>query len=707
MALLHLALAGGVIYAGRKSYNLFKKNTPLVVMLQSTEQQSSSIHPAVTFARKADNTYQQFVQQKIDPLFTGSTRRKQMIQLSDDSGSSTLSPLSEEEQRINRLIAVSGVTIGLATLGSTLFPALLIPTVALGTYLMLPLYKRTFKTLFQKRKLTLDLLASLYMTSFWLQGYYVFAGLAYALFFTGIKIVHLMEGRSQENLTNLFGTQPRFVWRLVDGVEVQTDLEDLEIGDVVVVNAGEPFPVDGVVIDGLGSVDQQMLTGESQLVEKEVGDTVFALTLLLGGRLCIRVEKTGQNILTAQIAEILKQTASSQTDAQLRGQELTEKTVLPTLTASLLALSTVGFRGASAALGAGFGINMHVVSSLTTMNYLTIASQHNILVKDGRALDKLKDVDTIVFDKTGTLTLDAPHVAQIHILQAGFNEAEVLTYAATAEYRQHHPIAKAIINAAQDRGLTLPEIDEASYEVGYGIKVKVQEKLIRVGSHRFMTKDDIVIPTQIESLQPTCQEQGHTLVLVAIDEQVVGALELHATIRPEAKQVVQALRKRNLSLVIISGDREMPTQKLASELGIENYFANTLPQNKASLIQQLQDAGRVVCFIGDGINDAIALKQADVSISLRGATTIATDTAQIVLMDQTLNQVNYLFSLAYKFDKTIQRGLLTTIIPGIICIGGVFVAGFGIIAAEILFQIGFFSGLSVAMSPLLTEGKTE
>ena len=337
------------------------------------------------------------------------------------------------------------------------------------------------------------------------------------------------------------------------------------------------------------------------------------------------------------------------------------------------------------------------------MNYLSIASRHNILIKDGRVLERLKTVDTIVFDKTGTLTLEQPHVAQLHVIQAGLTENELLIYAATAEYRQPHPVAQAILSEAKQRNLSLMAIDEASYEVGYGIKVWIREKQIRVGSSRFIIQEGLTIPAQMETVLNRCQTQGFALILVAIDEQVVGAVELHATIRPEAKRVIEDLRKRDLSLVIISGDQTEPTQKLASELGIDSYFANTLPENKAQIIQQLQEEGRVVCFIGDGINDAIALKQADVSLSLKGATTIATDTAQVVLMDKTLNQLDTLIGLGHKYDATLRTGFITTVIPGVICIGGVFFAGFGIYTVEILFQLGFFSGLGVTMLPLLSE----
>ena len=701
MSLFSFALAGGMLYAGLKSYEQLQRKKKFVEVLNPTVQ-TSSPNSIVKFVNKTDQAYQRFVQQKINPLLTGSNRRQQLALLSVDENKITELP-NPREQVANRYIGLSVITMGLGTVGSYLFSPLLIPTMALGIYLMLPVYQRTFYTLFVERKVKMVLLVALYLTGFWLTGYYVFAGFVQGLYFLGMKIIFHMEGRSRANLTNLFGQQPRFVWRLVNEVEVETPFADLQIGDAVVVNAGEPIPVDGVVIDGLGSVDQHKLTGESQPVEKEAGDEVFTSTLLLSGRLVVQVEKTGKDSLTAQIGQALNQTINYRSDTELKGVELAHKTVLPNIAASLLALVTVGPTGAVAVLGAGLGANIRIISLISTMNYLAIASRHNILVKDGRALDQLKNVDTIVFDKTGTLTLEQPHVAQLHVIQTGLTKTDLLTYAAAAEYRQPHPIAKAIIKAAKEQGLELPKIDDASYEVGYGIKVRIQDKLVRVGSHRFMLQEELAIPPQIEDLQEICQAQGYALVLVAIGDQVVGALELHATIRPEAKQIIQKLRKRNLSLAIISGDQEEPTKKLANELEIDTYFANTLPENKANLIEQLQQEGRVVCFIGDGINDAIALKQADVSISLLGATTIATDTAQIVFMDRSLNELDYLLGLSYKFDTTLNFGFLTTVVPGVVCIGGVFIAGFGVYAAELLFQLSFFSGLGVAMTPLLTE----
>ena len=695
-------LGGGLLCAGISTYRQFRrpKNLAEALSLQTLNPQSPGSGAMPGFMAKADQACQQLIQQKIDPLFSGgATRRQQLAALVEDD--STLPLLNETEKTTNRYLALSGLSIGLSTLASFVFPALLVPAMLLGAVLLFPMYQALFKDMLVERKLKLSLLGSLYLSGFWLAGYYVFAGVAFFLYFLGLKIVHQMEGRSRQNLTDLFALQPRFVWRLVDGSELETAFEALQAGDVVVVNAGEPIPVDGLIVGGMGSVDQHMLTGESQPLEKEPGDRVFTSTLLLSGRLLVQVETTGASTVSAQIVEVLNKTANYHSETELKGMALANQSILPNLAISAIALPLVGLRGAVASLGASVGFNINMVSLLATMNYLSIASRHGILIKDGRVLDRLKAVDTVVFDKTGTLTLEQPHIARIHVFAPDLTEDGLLAYAATAEHRQPHPIALAIVAAAKQRGLPLMSIAEASYEVGYGIKVKIGGRLVRVGSSRFMAQEGLSIPDGLEALQLACQTQGFALVGVAIDGQLAGAIELHATLRPEAKAVIEGLKQRGLSLSIISGDQAEPTRKLAGELGIDTYFADTLPENKAKIIRQLQEQGRVVCFIGDGINDAIALKQADVSISLKGATTIATDTAQVVLMDKSLNQLDTLFSLARQYDKTMTLGLWTTVIPGVVCIGGVFFAGFGIYAAEILFQLGFFSGLGVAMRPLL------
>ena len=442
-----------------------------------------------------------------------------------------------------------------------------------------------------------------------------------------------------------------------------------------------------------------MLTGESQPSEKMVADEVFAASLVLAGRVQIQVERAGAATIAAQIGEILAQTADFKQVFDSRSQELANRWTLPTLVAAGLALPLHGASGGIAILLSSLGYNLRIVGPLSMLNFLRLAAKQGVLVKDARALELLQTIDTVVFDKTGTLTLEQPQVHQIHTYH-GWTDATVLAYAAAAESRQSHPIAHAILAAAQAQALTIPAVVEARYEVGYGIKVNLDDNTVHVGSERFMGMEGIPVPAELTELHSAIHQQGHSLVLVSINHTIAGAIELAPTIRPEAKQLVQELHAQEKAIYIISGDREEPTRHLAEALGIEAYFANTLPERKADLLKELQASGKKVCFVGDGINDAIALKQADVSISLRGASTIATDTAQIVLMDGSLDLVAHLFDLTAAYEENMRMNQFTSMAPGLFVISGVFFLNFGVITSIMLYNLGLVAGVTNAMTPL-------
>ena len=372
---------------------------------------------------------------------------------------------------------------------------------------------------------------------------------------------------------------------------------------------------------------------------------------------------------------------------------------LPTLLTGGLALGTVGVEGALATLNSGFGAGMRMSGPVLMLNLLNIASHHAILLKDGRSLEMLSEIDTVVFDKTGTLTLAQPNVADLHCVD-GIDEHTLLAIAAAAEHQQTHPIARAIVAEAEARDLKPPAIDHASYQVGYGIKVKLGEQDIRVGSARFMTLEGVPIPPEIAAQQELSHECGNSLVMVAIDGGLAGAIELQPTLRTEAPEVISKLRARGLKLVIISGDQEEPTRRLAEALGMDRYFANVLPEGKAGLIEELQREGHAVCFVGDGINDSIALKRSNISVSLRGATTVATDAAQIVLMQESLEKLPYLFTLGDDMEDISRIGYAAAMIPGAIVIGGVFLFGWGVPTAMLVSMSGFTVGIASAMYPM-------
>ncbi len=429
---------------------------------------------------------------------------------------------------------------------------------------------------------------------------------------------------------------------------------------------------------------------------------VFASTVVLTGKVRIQVEKSGEQSVAAQLSHILNNTTGYELSVKAKSQQLSDSAVLPTLLLGALAGPVAGYESMIAIWGTSMGFNIRVTGPIAMLNYLHIASSRGILIKDGRSLELLHKIDVVVFDKTGTLTQEQPHVAHIHPCDATTAE-ELLTYAAAAECHQSHPIARAILAEARKLEVSLPEIDQAQYEIGYGIKVQIAGRSVRVGSDRYMRLEGIPIPDEISALQAAGQAQGHSLVMVALGERLAGAIELQPTIRPEAAEVIAQLHQRDLELVIISGDQEEPTRKLAQQLGIDRYFANTLPEHKAALVEQLQSEGRTVCFVGDGINDSIALKKTHVSVSLRGATTAATDTAQIVFMEESLYQLPFLFTMGQKFNANIKAGFVSAIVPGVSIIGGAFLFHWGLAAQLGIWIVSFATNLGIAMKPLLDE----
>lgn len=515
--------------------------------------------------------------------------------------------------------------------------------------------------------------------------------------------------KSEEALTNIFKDIPNTAWILVDGVETEVAIAQIETGDLVVVQAGQVIPIDGEILRGYATVDQQMLTGEAQPAEKAPGDRVFAATSILAGKIVVQVERKGAATVAAEIEELLINTTSYESRLELRGLAIADKTALPLLLLSAATWPLMGANSAMAVLFCYFGIDLRVTAPLSVFNFLWVASRRSILVKDGRSLETLHAVDTIVLDKTGTLTKEQPHVAHIYTYN-GYDRAEVLQYAAAIEAKQTHPIAHAICKAAAEHEVDIPLVTETVNSVGFGLKAVVAGKAVCIGSLRFMHMEAISIPNEGESIQSRAYAIGHSLVYLSIDREVVGIIELQPTVRAEVKSIIQTLKQRDMKTYIISGDHHGPTQHLADSLGIHGFYAEVLPEEKARLVEQLQQGGRTVCFVGDGINDSIALKKANVSISLRGASTIATDTAQIVFLDESLNSLPRLFEIADSLQMNMRGNLMWAVVPGCILLSGIYLFHLGAISTMLLSYTTFGGALVNAMLPRfsklqeLTEG---
>jgi Cu2+-exporting ATPase len=618
----------------------------------------------------------------------------------------------EELDKPELELALCTVSIPLAGVTQFAMPALLPVSAALFAYTSFPSFRRAYDVLTKERRLGVDVLDSIVVLGC-LASLQVFPGaiLAWCLAF-GRFLVRRTEDSSKKLLLGAFGKQPRYVWlvpngKLGDDIEIRVPLDRLEKGDVVVVHTGEVVPVDGIIVDGLAMIDQHALTGESSPAEKGVGDRVFASTIMVAGKMYVAVEKSGSETATAQIAQILNDTAGYKLASQHRGEQLADKAVIPTLALGTLAWATIGSQGAVAALNSDLGTGIRMAAPLGMLSTLALCAQKGILVKDGRALDLLCEVDTVLFDKTGTLTRERPEVGRM-IATNGFKPLQILRFAAAAERRFHHPIALAILQKAQEQGLRLPSTDTTQYKVGYGIAVGIDGRRVRVGSRRFMEMEGVPLTREVEAVLDDAHREGHSIVMIAVDNELGGALELRASIRPEVSGIVRGLRERGIKhIAIISGDHEAPTRKLAEELGMDRYFAQVLPADKADYVEQLQREGRKVCFVGDGINDAIALKKANVSISLRGATSIATDTAHVVFMEQGLGKLCELRDIARDLERNVRNSWIMILVPNIACIVGVFTLGFGIGASVVTNNVAALGALANGLWPMRKVAQLE
>ncbi len=606
----------------------------------------------------------------------------------------------KQEKEADHYLKTSTASLVLSPI-SIFIPSLNLLNLGVIIYSSLPILRLAGNSV-KEKKFRNDVLNALIVVGCLATGNFFVASLAVLIFHLGSKIVAKIRKHSEKMLADVFEQPGGKVWISKDGLEIETSLESLGINDIVIVSTGEVIPVDGVITEGMAMIDQQSLTGESIPAEKEAGDRVFASTLIVRGRICIKVEKAGKDTLASELGDILKKTADFKTGLQSRGEKWADKAAIPLLCTGVLSVPLLGSSPAMAVFNSSPGNMVRVFASLQTLNHITLASRKGILVKDGRALEELSKVDTVIFDKTGTLTKNQPKVGAIFCYN-GYGKDTVLRYAATAEQKITHPFAKAILDKAEESGLPLFKLEDSEYRVGFGITARMDNKVIRTGSLRFMKTEGIAVPDKIREMTDSSHfADGCSLVMVALNEQLIGAIEIQPQVRPEAKGIISGLRQHGIRHIsIVSGDHRHPTQQLADSLETDSYFYNILPENKADIVEQLQKKGRTVCFVGDGVNDAIAMKKANVSVSLCGAASVATDVAQVILMDGSLSHMCGLFDISKKLDTNLRQSLILGLGNGIICVGSALFLGLGILGSLILvdtFSLGV--GISHAMLPL-------
>lgn len=635
---------------------------------------------------------------KASPLSVPGSTQLVPVEVEDEKAKAA----TEQAAALDQNLIYSGTALGMATVGMLYSPALsLLSLVPLAIAAKEPIkvaidYARKGEV----NIVYIDVFAVFMGVA---SGVFMLSALTQTLYFASNKLLLKTKDTTQKKLSEIFTAKNQHVWLVRDGIEVSTPLEYVQVGDHIVLNTGELVPIDGIIVSGLATIDQHMLTGEAQPEEKTVGDRVFATTLLLAGRITVAVQEAGGNTIAASIAQALDSTDSYIADLETQGEIASNKTFWPTIAGGGVATIVRGsLTSGGVALSSNFSEVMRLGQPMMILNYLRIASDQRILVKDGRSLEQMDSIDTVVFDKTGTLTREEPHVERI-LAFGTHSEADVLYFAAAAEYRQSHPIARAVLGAAQARGIELPSIDEARYHVGFGLTVVLHDQRILVGSRRFMENEGVTLNEAIPALETDAHRQAHSLLFVAVDAELCGLIELAPTLRPETTEVIDTLRKRGIRVVILSGDHEEPVRRLAEHLKADAYHAQALPEDKARIIEEMQQQGRHICFIGDGINDSIALRRAAVSVSIHEGSDIARESAQVVLMGGNLMQLIDLLDLANELKRQHQIGVGIGTIPSLIAMGGVIVLGFGMSQMMVLYALSAAGGVGNAMLPLLRD----
>ena len=534
-----------------------------------------------------------------------------------------------------------------------------------------------------------------------------------ALILLGKYMEELAKGRASDALRKLLDLQPRTATVVRDGKEAEIPIEQVRVDDVLLVRPGERIPVDGIVVAGDSSVDESMLTGESLPVDKEVDSEVFGATVNRAGLLHVRAAKVGQDTALAQIIKLVEDAQQSRAPIQRLVDRVAAWFVPVVITIALAAFAFwYVIDGRPFAWSLSVFVAVIIIACPCALGIATPAAimvgtgkgaENGLLIKGAEYLEKARKVDTVVFDKTGTLTKGKPSVTDVVAL--GIHEGAVLRLAASAEKGSEHPIAQAIVGHATAQGVHLE--DPTGFEAipGLGIRAKVGGQSVLLGNRRLMEHAGIPLRAAEETLT-RLQGEGKTAMILAVDGRADGVLAVADTVKEHSKVAVAALRRMGIEVVMLTGDNERTAKAIAGQLGIDIVLAEVLPGEKVEKIKELQSRGKVVAMVGDGINDAPALAQADVGIAIGSGTDVAMEAAGIVLVKNDVRDVVSSIQLSRKTVAKIRQNLFwaffynTAFIP---VAAGVLVAlGLGIQLHPVFAGAAMgFSSMSVVTNSLM------
>jgi Cu2+-exporting ATPase len=624
---------------------------------------------------------------------TGLDRR----QLREVSGPAPhLQPAGKGDSLVGLPLALSTAAAFVALGGSALSPWILAGAAV-------PVFRRAYDALFRESRLNVDVLDASATTVLALQGQFGTAAVMVWLISLGDLLRNFTMRRSLRTIEGLYDGKALFSWVLRDGKKVRVKVQELRPSDEVVVYPGESIPVDGTVLSGTATVDQKMLTGESLPVVKGPGAAVFAGTVITEGKLYLRAEKVGAETMAASIVEFLLNAPIGETRTQQYEQLFADRLVPYSLLGaggSLLATASADM--AASLLIVDFGTGIRVAAPTTVLATMARAARQRILVKGGRCLERLAEVDTVVFDKTGTLTTGVPEVVEITSYSPALDEDGLLSLAAGAEARLTHPVAGAVLRTAQARGLAIPDRQSSTYRIGLGVQARIDGAEVLVGSGRFLTASGVDLTGRNGNGR---SRAGTSSLFVAVDGVLAGRIAYHDPLRPEAAAVVQALRARGIDeIVLLTGDNADVAQAIARTVGIDRFVAGVFPEQKAEYVQALQLEGRTVAVVGDGINDSLCLAQADVGIAVHGSSDVARETAHIALLEESLWKVPQSLDIAREAIDLIRQGWGINFYPNCAAIGLTLLGLTGPIGTTLISNGAALLATLNALRPLVDDG---
>lgn len=528
-----------------------------------------------------------------------------------------------------------------------------------------------------------------------------------AVIITLILFGRWLEARSKSKtsfaIKKLIGLKPKYAKVIRNGEEIEVKIDELKINDLVVVRPGEKIPADGFIVSGFSSIDESMITGESIPVEKTVGDKVIGGTINQFGSFTFRVSVTGENSVLGQIIRLVKEAQASKAPIQKLVDKIASYFVPIVIGIAFISFIgwLIGGAGFSSALTSFIAVliiacpcALGLATPTAIMVGIGLSAENGILIRNSESLELTHRITDLVFDKTGTITEGKPTVQSFELFNG--DEKEILTLVYSAENKSEHPLAKAITNFAKTRVNKLIEPEKFISKVGFGIEAIVDGKKVLVGNKDFMNEYRINI-SQIEEKKGDLNSTGNILVYVAIDDKLLGLISIVDQIKPNSKEVISTLKQMKINVIMLTGDNYEAAKSIVDKVGIDKFYARVLPEDKNRIIKELKGENRIVAMVGDGINDAPALAEADVSIAMASGTDIAIETADITLMKNDLNDVIKALKISHLTIKTIRQNLFGAFIYNII---GIPLAAFGLLNPMIAAAAMSLSSVSVVTNSL-------